>query len=88
MSTTTNSVILTMGYTGTDFTRKYQIDDVSVDDLPAVKSKVLAYNANLPEADKSIFISDDYDETEGIGKLKGIVAASYRTVEYTQIPLN
>lgn len=88
MSTTTNSVTLTMAYTGTDFTRKYKLDNVAVGDLASVKTKVLAYNSNLPAADKSIFISDDYDATQGIGELASISAASYEVVEYTRINLN
>ena len=86
-----NSVTLTMAYTGTDFTRKYKLDGVSLNDLAQVKTKVLAYNANLPAADKQIFISDDYDASdpeEIIGTLASITAAQYETVEYTRINLN
>ena len=86
-----NSVTLTMAYTGTDFTRKYKLDGVSVADLAQVKAKVLAYNANLPAEDKQIFISDDYDASdpeEIIGTLASITAAQYETVEYTRINLN
>lgn len=85
---TTNSVTLTMAYTGTDFTRKYKLDGVAADDLQNVKAKVLAYNASLSATDKKIFISDDYDATQGIGELASITAASYETVEYTRINLN
>ena len=86
-----NSVTLTMAYTGTDFTRKYKLDGVSLNDLAQVKTKVWAYNANLPAADKQIFISDDYDASdpeEIIGTLASITAAQYETVEYTRINLN
>lgn len=85
---TTNSVTLTMAYTGTDFTRKYKLDGVATADLATVKAKVLAYNQNLLATDKKIFISDDYDATQGIGELASITAASYETVEYTRINLN
>lgn len=88
MSTTTNSVTLTMAYTGTDFTRKYKFDGVSDEQLDNVKAAVMNYNSTLPAADKKIFISDDYDATQGIGELASISAASYETVEYTRINLN
>ena len=86
-----NSVTLTMAYTGTDFTRKYKLDGVSTNDLANVKAKVLAYNSNIPAADKQIFISDDYDASDPediIGELASITAAQYETVEYTRINLN
>ena len=86
-----NSVTLTMAYTGTDFTRKYKLDGVSVADLAQVKAKVLAYNANLPAEDKQIFISDDYDASDPeniIGTFESITSASYEVVEYTRINLN
>lgn len=85
---TTNSITLTMAYTGTDFTRKYKLDGVSAANLQNVKAKVLAYNENLSATDKKIFISDDYNATQGIGELASITAASYETVEYTRINLN
>ena len=86
-----NSVTLTMAYTGTDFTRKYKLDGVATADLATVKAKVLAYNANIPAADKQIFISDDYDASdpeEIVGELASITAAQYESVEYTRINLN
>lgn len=87
----TNSVTLTMSYKNTDFKRKYKIDNVATADLANVKAKVLAYNANVPAADKQIFISDDYDASDPediIGTFESISAASYETVEYTRINLN
>lgn len=86
-----NSVTLTMAYTGTDFTRKYKLDKVSDEALSTVKAKVMAYNAAIPSQDKQIFISDDYDNSdpeEVIGELASITAAQYETVEYTRINLN
>lgn len=85
---TTASITLTMAYSGTDKTRKYQLTDVEIGSLSSVKAKVIAYNANLSETDKSIFISDDYDENTGVGKLASISAASYEVVDYTRINLN
>lgn len=88
---TTNSVTLTLGYEGTNFTRKYKFTDVEAGALSSVKAKVLAYNAAVPTADKNVFISDDYDATDienVIGKCAGIVAAYYETREETDIPLD
>lgn len=88
MSTTENSIILTMAYSGTDFTRKYQLNNISAENLADVKAKVMTYNQNLPADDKKIFISDDYDANAGIGELASITAASYKTVTYERINLN
>lgn len=91
MSTTENSVTLTMAYRGTDFQRKYQLNDVNADELSQIKTRVLDYNANLPEADRKIFISDDYDDSDPenvIGELASITAASYKVVTYDRINLN
>lgn len=81
-ATTTNSVQLTLGYSGTDFTRKIKFNDVETGSLSSVKSKILAYNANVPAADKKVFISDDYDDSDDeniIGEFSGIVAAQIQT---------
>ncbi len=86
----TNSVTLTLGYTNTDFTRKYKFTDVEVSALPDVKAKVQAYNAAIPAADKKVFISDDYDASDSenvIGEFAGIIAAQYDSVEEENIPL-
>lgn len=88
---TTNSITLTMAYTGTEFNRKYKLDNVSDEALSTVKAKVLAYNQNLPAADKQIFIADDYDNSDPenvVGELASISAAYYETTEYTRINLN
>lgn len=85
---TTNSVTLTMAYTGTDFTRKYKLDNVATEELINVKNRVVAYNQNLTAADKKVFVSDDYNAQAGIGELASISAAYYETVEYTRINLN
>lgn len=91
MSTTENSVTLTLAYRGTNFQRKYQLNDVNADEFDQIKARVLSYNANLPEADRKIFISDDYDASDPenvIGELASITSASYKTVEYERINLN
>jgi len=91
MSTTENSATLTMAYRNTDFQRKYQLNDVNADELAQIKARVLDYNANLPEADRKIFISDDYDDSDSenvIGELASITAASYKVVTYDRINLN
>ena len=79
------SVELTLGYTGTDFTRTYTIKGSSEEAMPNVKSKILAYNANVPAADKKVFISDDYDASDPediIGEFDKIIAA--RTIVTTE----
>lgn len=88
MAETTNSVTVTLGYANTDFTRKYKFNNLTAEQCAGAKARILSYNANLPEDDKSVFISDDYDTAQNIGTLTGIVAAQYETVEYTRIPLN
>lgn len=87
----TNSVTLTLGYTGTDFTRNYKIGGVSEAALYDVKTKIRAYNANVPSADKKVFLSDDYDASDPediIGEFASIVAAKYEMVDETVINLN
>lgn len=86
----TNSVTLTLGYSNTEFTRKYKFTDVESSALPSVKTKIQAYNAAIPAADKTVFISDDYDDSDSenvIGEFAGIIAAQYDSVEETNIPL-
>lgn len=88
---TTNSVTLTLGYEGTDFTRKYKFGGVSSAALASVKGNILAYNAAIPAADKKVFISDDYDASDSeniIGQFKGIIAAQAETSTTTEINLN
>ena len=86
-----NSVTLTFGYKGTDFTRKYKFDDVETGALSSIKSNVLAFNAavtgGLSSADglAEFFIRDDYDASENIGELASITAAQYETTTVTEI---
>ena len=87
----TNSVTLTLGYTGTDFTRNYKISGLSDAALPQIKTKILAYNANVPAADKKVFVSDDYDASDPqniIGEFYGIIDAQCDTVEEVDIDLS
>ena len=90
-TTTTNSVAVTLGYTNTDFQRTYKFADVEAGSLSAVKGKILAYNANIPAADKKVFISDDYDASDPenvVGEFNGIISAKIVTEEAEDINLN
>lgn len=82
------SITLTLGYKNTDFTRKYKLNNVTAEACENAKAKVMEYNANVPAADKLVFISDDYDSENDIGTFEKIVAAQYESVEYTRINLN
>lgn len=91
MATTTNSVTVTLGYSGTDFQRNIKFADVEAAALSSVKSKILAYNADIPAADKKVFISDDYDDADDeniIGEFSGIIAAKIQTDVEEDINLN
>ena len=92
-----NSVTLTFGYKGTDFTRKYKFDDVSNGALSSVKANVMAFNASVTGGASSaggldtFFISDDYDNSDAenvIGELASITAAQYDSVTTTIINLD
>ena len=85
----TNKVSLTLAYKGTSYTRNYEFD-VAQSALANVKSKVLAYNANVPAADKLVFISNDYDDSDPeniIGTFENIKSAKVITETTTKIPL-
>ena len=92
MATTTNaSLVVTLGYTNTDFQRQYKFTDLEIGSLSTVQAKILAYNADIPAADKKVFISDDYDDTDPnniIGEFSGIVAAYSKVDVDTDINLN
>lgn len=88
-----NSVIMTLGYTGTDFTRQFKIDNVEADALSSVKANILAVNASITAGTDDgladFFLSDDYDATDSeniIGKCSGIVDA--QIVEMTTTPID
>lgn len=86
-----NTVTLTFGYKGTDFTRKYKFDDVATSALASVKANVLAFNASVTGGASSaggldtFFISDDYDAANNVGELASITAAQYETTTVTEI---
>lgn len=90
-TTTTNNVVVTLGYSNTDFQRTYKIADVDTSALPSVKTKIRAYNADIPAADKKVFISDDYDASDSeniVGEFTGIIAAKIVQDEEEDINLN
>ena len=90
-ATTTNYITVTLGYSNTNFQRKYKITDVDDTALENVKTKIRAYNAAIPAADKKVFISDDYDDTDSeniVGEFNGIIAAKSVTEEEEDINLN
>ena len=86
-----NTVTLTFGYKGTDFTRKYKFDDVETGALSSIKANVLAFNASVTGGASSaggldtFFISDDYDAANNVGELASITAAQYETTTVTEI---
>ena len=95
MSETRNSVTLTLGYSNTEFTRKWKLDGLSAAALPNVKSKILAVNASIAggtdDGLADFFRSDDFDDSDPnniIGKFTGIVAAQAESTEVENIPLN
>lgn len=90
-----NSVILTLGFTGTDFTRQMKFDNVDSGSLSSVKANILALNASLTggTADglDAFFISDDYDATDSenvVGEFSGIVGAQIIEKTITELDLN
>lgn len=89
-----NSVILTFGYTGTDFTRQLKIDNVEAGALSSVKANIQAVNASITAGTDDgladFFLSDDYDATDSeniVGKFSGIVDATIVEETITGIDL-
>lgn len=83
-----NSVTMTLGYTGTDFTRKMKLDNLEAGALSSVKSKILAVNASIAGGTdgglKEFFRADDYDASDSnniVGEFSGITAAQIDSVE-------
>lgn len=78
MSTSEYSIKMTLGYTDTDFTRTMTAKGVDSASAAAntVRTKAQAVNASLEGGTdgglNSFFLSDDYDQSEGIGTLKEI----------------
>ena len=88
MATTTNSLEITLSYSNTNYTRTYKIPDVKDSAIPDIKSKIEAYNSNIPAADKKVFISDDYDASdpdEIIGEFEKISSARLVTVTESKV---
>lgn len=92
-----NSVILTLGYSGTDFTRQMRIDNVDNGALSSVKANIIAFNASitggLSAADglAEFFISDDYDNSDPeniVGEFNSIVGAQIIEESTTIFDLN
>ena len=95
-----NSVKLKFAYTGTDFTRVYNLDDVADEALDDVKSKVIALNqkvaayidgTNPSDGDarvmRSVFVADSLGGNSGIGYFEKISEATVVVEEVTKIPL-
>lgn len=88
---TTNTIKLMLGYTGTDFVRKQNITDVAASDadVETVRAKVKAVNASLEAgtADglETFFRADDYDAQESIGAFAGVTQAVIDNTETTII---
>ena len=86
-----NTLKMTLGYNGTDFTRNFNIANVDDNDISTVKTKIKALNASVSggtDNGLSAFLrSDDFDATEGIGTFSGVTAASVvsTTVEYINL---
>lgn len=87
-----NTLKLTFGYEGTDFTRNLSIGNVADSLVPYIKTKIKAVNASVvggTDDGLSTFLrSDDYDPEEGIGTFAGITAAQLTTTETTHINLD
>lgn len=85
------SISFKLNYANTDKTRTISIDDVSnTAAIPnTVRAKVNAINASLAGGTASelasIFVSDDFDSTEGIGTLEKITNVEIKSVVETPI---
>ena len=89
------SVTLTLGYSNTDFTRKYKFGGLSAAALDNVKANALALNASIAGGTDGgfaeFFRSDDYDATDAqnvVGICTGIVAAEADETTTTIIDLS
>ena len=87
-----NSIKLTFGYEGTDFTRNMTIGGVDDSLISGAKAKIKAINASIAggtdDGLSTFFRSDDYDAEEGIGTFSGITAATIVSTETTHINLD
>lgn len=86
-----NKLKMTFGYEGTDFTRIYTVSGIADSLRSGIKAKIQAVNASLAGGTSggldSFFRSDDYDETENIGKFNRITAAQLESTTVTVIPI-
>ena len=87
-----NSIKLTLGYEGTDFTRNMTISGVADSLVSGVKTRIKAVNASIAggtdDGLTDFFRAEDYDSTQGIGTFTGITAAVVTTTETTHINLD
>lgn len=85
MVNTTTSVNLKLGYKNTDFTRTYTIDDVARSDLQYITEKVNAINASIEAGTDdglhNFYRADDFDESQDIGTMIGIIEAESVIIE-------
>ena len=87
-----NSISFTCQYEGTTQTRDYELSDV--DSVSAavetIRSKVEAINESIAGGTATLlanmFVSDDYNQSQNIGKLKRIDNVKLKTVNETYIP--
>ena len=84
---------LTFGYNDTDFTRKYQINDVPATlSAATIKTNIKGVNASLAggtdDGLSAAFRADDFNASAGIGAFTGIVAAQLVEQTVTNIPLD
>lgn len=86
------SIILTLAYTNTDFTRRMTIEGVATSmTVREIEDRAIAVNESLAAGTDGgladFFLSDDYDPEESpvIGKLKEISALRVETILETPI---
>ena len=87
-----NSITFICSYEGTDKTREYELTDV--DSVSAavevIRGKVEAINESIAGGTATLlanmFVSDDYNQSQNIGKLKRIDNVKLKTITETYIP--
>lgn len=83
--TVSTYISLTVSYNNTSSTRSYKITDVDESIESSLKTSIQNYNNNIVEQDRNIFISDDYNSSQGIGTLKKISGGKF--VKITETPI-
>ncbi|MDO4424546.1 MAG: hypothetical protein Q4D17_02115 [Planctomycetia bacterium] len=83
--TVSTYITLTVGYNSTSETRNYKIVDVDESIESVLKTNIQNYNNNIVEKDRNIFISNDYDSSQGVGTLKKIIGGKFVKVVDTPI---